>query len=425
MSDLIARDQKAVWHPFTPLKGDYPLQALESAEGVYLYTTDGKKVLDGISSWWVNTLGHSNPVLAKALNDQALKLEHVIFAGFTHEPAVRLSEELLKKLPESHSKVFFSDDGSTAVEVGIKMTIQYWRNLQKPDRNQIIAIDGAYHGDTFGAMAVGERGLFSEAFHQLLFPVEFLPYPDGTNDGEVLEMMEDLCSSGNVASFIYEPLVQGAAGMRMYSPELLSQLFDICKKYDVLTIADEVFTGFYRTGKFLASYYVDYSPDIICLSKALTAGMLPMSVTTASRRVAKVFESEVLEHTFFHGHSFTANPLGCAVALKSLELLDSPEIQDQLDMIYRHQAEFKERNEGRSGVKQIQSLGTILAIELDSGKTTYFNNIRVTIYNYFMDRGILLRPLGNVIYFLPPYVTTEEEINFVHRAIEEFLDEKF
>ena len=398
------------------------MQSLESASGVYLHTSDGKKILDGISSWWVNTLGHSNPQLAKALNVQANKLEHVIFAGFTHEPAVKLAEELLKRLPDSHSKVFYSDDGSTANEVAVKMAIQYWSNLGKPNRKRIIAIEGSYHGDTFGTMAVGDRGSFTEPFHPFLFPVDFIPFPANGDEKEALEKMREICASGDVAAFIYEPLVQGAGGMRIYSPEILSQLLEIAEEQEVLTIADEVFTGFYRTGKFLASYYTRFSPDLICLSKALTAGMLPLSVTSASKRIVEVFNSERVDHTFFHGHSFTANPLGCAVALESLKILESDSLQKQLSMIYEKQDAFRVKHRGRKELKDIRSIGTILAMELDTGETSYFNDLRLVIYNFFMGKGILLRPLGNVLYFLPPYITTSEEMDRVHNAVEEFLD---
>ena len=424
---MLDRDKKVVWHPFSPMKGGYPIKGLEGAEGVYLVDEDGNRILDGISSWWVNTLGHCNPKLIEALTQQARTLEHVIFAGFTHEPAIKISEELIERLAFDGGKVFFSDDGSTAVEVGLKMCIQYWQNRGMEERKRIIALEGAYHGDTFGAMAVGDRGAFTEPFHPYLFDVEFLPFPGSEeSEQEAIEIMKLLCEKGDIAGFIFEPMVQGAAGMRIYKAEVLEELMKVAGEHDVLCIADEIFSGFYRTGKFMANEHVLANPDIICLSKGLTAGMLPLSITVASSKIVEVFNTADPKSTFFHGHSFTANPLGCAVALASLRELDSEPLKNSLDKLVRAQGDFVNQIKDHPRLLSARSLGTILSLELDTGSaTSYFNDLRNHIYNYFMDRNILLRPLGNVIYFLPPYIITADETDLVHNTIEEFLDSEW
>ncbi len=277
---FIERDKKNIWHPFTPLSdGPEPLM-VESAGGVYLDLKDGRKIIDAISSWWVNLHGHSHPIIAQAIAEQAKKLEHVIFAGFTHESAILLAENLLSIFPKNQSKVFFSDNGSTAVEVAIKMAIQYWYNRGVKDRTKIIALEGAYHGDTFGSMSVGERGAFTNAFAPYLFRVDFIDFPGEENERIILSNFEKKVATNQVGIFIYEPLVQGAAGMRMYSPEILEQLISTAQKHDVICIADEVFTGFGRTGKLFASDYIEVKPDIMAVSKGITGGFMPLGVTS-------------------------------------------------------------------------------------------------------------------------------------------------
>jgi len=274
MVDLSALDKKNIWHPFTPLVDAPEPILIESADGIYLNTADGRKIIDAISSWWVNIHGHAHPVIAKAAADQAAKLEHVIFAGFTHEPAIKLSENLMSILPIGFSKIFFSDNGSTAVEVALKMGIQYWHN-QGISKTKIVALEGAYHGDTFGSMSVGDRGIFSKPFSPFLFNVQFIDFPNSNNELEVLTQFNRALKEGDVGIFIYEPLVQGASGMRMYNPEILDKLIQIAKANNVICIADEVFTGFGRTGKMLASDHLLHKPDLIALSKGLTGGTLP------------------------------------------------------------------------------------------------------------------------------------------------------
>lgn len=420
MSDLRSSDRKNVWHPFSPLKSGPDPILIESASGVYLYTHDGRKIIDAVSSWWVNLHGHSNPVIAEALAQQARKLEHVIFAGFTHEPAIKLSENLLSILPDQ-SKVFFSDNGSTAVEVALKMAIQYWKN-QNIEKKKIIAIEGAYHGDTFGSMSVGDRGLFTAPFTSYLFDVEFISFPDERNENIALKKFQDLADNDDIAAFIFEPLIQAAAGMRMYSSKVLDQLTTIARAKKIVCIADEVFTGFGRTGKLFASDHLKNKPDIMSLSKGLTGGTMPLGVTTCNDRIAAAFETDDFNKTFFHGHSYTANPLACAAANASFNLLMDDSCARSINRIARSHEEFMMKIEDNPVVKNVRTLGTILAIELQSKEgTSYDNALRKKIYPFFVDRGVLLRPLGNIIYIVPPYVITNDELKLVYSLIEEFL----
>lgn len=422
MADLRSLDKKNIWHPFTPLVGGPEPILIESAQGIYLRTPEGKNIIDAVCSWWVNLHGHAHPVLAEALGAQALKLEHVIFAGFTHEPAIRLSENLLGILPGRLSRVFFSDNGSTAVEVALKMAIQFWSNRGQA-RKKIIAIAGAYHGDTFGAMSVGDRGLFTRPFFDYLFDVEFIPFPDGTNDGLVIEQFGRLAQQQNVAAFIFEPLVQAAAGMRIYTPAVLDKLLTIARAHDIICIADEVFTGFGRTGKLFACDHLQQAPDIMALSKGITGGTLPLGVTACNEKILGAFQSDDFGKTFFHGHSYTANPLACAVANASFGLLMDDACARSIHRIAQEHEKFKMRISDHPRIKTARTLGTIFALELETGTgTSYENEIRKKIYPYFLDRGILLRPLGNVIYILPPYIISNDELAIIYTAIEEFLD---
>lgn len=408
-------DLKNIWHPFTPWQSPTPL-FIESANGVYLHTADGRKIIDGISSWWVTLHGHAHPTIAKAIAEQAAKLEQVIFAGFTHEPAITLATNLLKLLTDKE-KIFFSDNGSTAVEVAIKLALQYWKN-KGLNKTKIIALQGAYHGDTFGAMSVGERSLFTRPFQELLFSVEHIPLPTENS----MEGSEKVFSE-EVAAIIYEPLVQGADGMKMYSPKGLERILELAKKKNILTIADEVFTGFFRTGKFIAGDYITPSPDLMALSKGITGGFLPLGVTACSSKIVEAFRHTDFEKTFFHGHSYTANPLACAAANASLKLLFEKECQENIAMITKMHSDFVLQIGHHSKVKEVRSLGTIFALEIKT-EGGYSAAIRNTIYQYFLDRDILLRPLGNIIYVLPPYCIAKEELEKIYRAIEDFLNSK-
>jgi adenosylmethionine-8-amino-7-oxononanoate aminotransferase len=419
---LLEKDKNYIWHPFTPLEVEEDPIVIESAQGVYLYTADGKKIIDAVSSWWVNLHGHSNPIIAKAISEQARKLEHVIFAGFTHEPAITLAENLLSVLPKNQSKIFFSDDGSTAVEVGLKMAMQYWHNKGIQTKTKIIALEGAYHGDTFGAMSVGARDVFNLAFNRYLFNIDFIDFPNNQNEEKILSDFRKLVSREDVGAFIFEPLVQGAAGMRMYSPQILDQLISIAKEYDVICIADEVFTGFGRTGRFFACDYLKNAPDIFALSKGITGGSLPLGATSCSSKIESAFQSSDSSMTLYHGHSYTANPIACAAANASFKLLISPECKSAIETINKSLENFKATVSGFSVIKDVRVCGTILAIELMTNDTSsYYNPIRKKIYSHFLSKGILVRPLGNVMYIVPPYIISMGELQSIQSEIAQFV----
>jgi adenosylmethionine-8-amino-7-oxononanoate aminotransferase len=422
MDSLLALDKQNIWHPYTSLgSGDSPI-LIEKAEGIYLHTNDGRKIIDAISSWWVNLHGHSHPFIAKAVAEQAQTLEHVIFAGFTHKPAIQLSKNLLEILPHNQAKIFFSDDGSTAVEVALKMAFQFWRNQGITNKKKVIAIRGAYHGDTFGAMSVGERGAFTAAFTPYLFDVVFIDFPTAEKQSQVLFQFKKLLEAGDIGVFIFEPLVQGAAGMRMYGAEFLDTLIQVAQAAEVICIADEVFTGFGRTGKNFASDYLSHKPDILCLSKGITGGTMPLGVTSCSERIVSAYDSDEKDKTFFHGHSFTANPIACAAANASFELLIHENCQTQIKKIESQHQRFLEKIKSLQVAREARCIGTILAIELNTHEeTSYFNEVRKKISSFFLGRNILLRPLGNVIYLLPPYVIQEHELDQIYNCIEEFL----
>ncbi len=420
---LVEIDLDYLWHPFSPLVGGPERIAIESGQGARLITVDGREIIDAVSSWWVNIHGHCNPIIAQAISEQANRLEQVIFAGFTHEPAVRLAKNLLKILPEKTSKIFFSDDGSTAVEVALKMSIQYWYNLGRP-RKKIVALDGAYHGDTFGSMSIAERGPFNRPFHPFLFDVDFIPFPSEDQIQQTIDAMKVVVKSGEVAAFIFEPLVQGSSGMRMYRPQVLDALIKIARDNQVLCIADEVMTGFGRTGRIFASDYLENKPDIFCLSKGITGGFLPLGVTSCSQEVENAFRSDNIEATFFHGHSYTANPISCSAANASFDILMSAETLQRIQRISDRHSEFLKETGLHAKIRDIRTRGTIMAVELETGtQSSYFDSQRSKTYDFFLDRGILMRPLGNTIYLLPPYVITPEELNKVYAAIHEFLNE--
>lgn len=422
MNNLTALDRNNVWHPFTPLRAaDDPL-FIQSADGVYLHTQDGRKILDAICSWWVNLHGHCHPHIADAIAAQAKKLEHVIFAGFTHEPAITLSQNLLRILPEGQRKIFFSDNGSTAVEVALKMSFQYWYNLGM-QKTKVIAINGAYHGDTFGSMSVAERGLFTRPFFPFLFETTFVDFPNAENEAHVLRQFEQLLSGNDVAAFIFEPLVQAAGGMRMYSAGVLDKLVALARQKNVIAIADEVFTGFGRTGRNFATEYLHNKPDIVAMSKGITGGFLPLGVTSCAENILAAFDAADFGKTFFHGHSYTANPLACAAANASFELLTDENCQRRIAEITGKQKAFGDSVRSHPKVREARTTGTIVALELRTEDgTTYDNSLRKKIYPYFLNRNILLRPLGNVIYVLPPYVISDEQLGTVYEAINDFLD---
>jgi adenosylmethionine---8-amino-7-oxononanoate aminotransferase len=418
---LVERDLKVIWHPYTQMKTAVPPIPIVRGEGTYLFDENGKKYIDAVSSWWVNIHGHAHPYIAKKVAEQLNKLEHVIFAGFTHEGAVELAERLLKILPVNQQKVFFSDNGSTAVEVAIKMCLQYWHN-QGQTRTKILAFKNAYHGDTFGAMAVSGRSAFTAAFDSLLFDVEFIDLPNEENISNLKSQISSLES--HLACFIFEPLVQGAGGMNMYEARHLEQLMAHCREHNVLLIADEVFTGFGRTGKRFACDHVNEKPDIMCFSKGLTGGTMALGLTTSTQQIYDAFLSNDRLKTLFHGHSFTANPVACAAALASLDIFLEPSTAENIGRITASHAKFALKIKDNPKIKNIRQQSTILAMEWETGDdTSYFNSLRDKLYNYFLDAGIILRPLGNIIYILPPYCITDADLAYIYSKIEQAAKE--
>jgi len=412
------KDRQFVWHPFTHQKTADQNVFIDKAEGAWLYG-NGKKYLDAISSWWVNLHGHAHPKIAEAVARQAATLEHIIFAGFTHKPAIELAEGLLSILPGRMARVFYSDNGSTSTEVALKMAIQYWWNSTGKDsraRKKLLAFRNSYHGDTFGAMGVSDRGVFTMAFHDLLFDVLFIDTPEETNLMDSLALIEK--EGDNIAAFIYEPLVQGAGGLRMYSAQLLDKLLIKAREKGIICIADEVMTGFGRTGKFFASEYLEQKPDIICLSKGLTGGALPLGVTACTREIHQAYVQDDRTMTFFHGHSYTANPIACAAATASLGLLLEPGTMEAIERIGNSHNQFKlELADQLLPVRNIRSTGTILAFEVDEGKDEYLNSVGAVIGRTAMEKGLYVRPLGNTVYLMPPYCLSEEETAFMYSCL--------
>ncbi|MGB4773741.1 MAG: adenosylmethionine--8-amino-7-oxononanoate transaminase [Daejeonella sp.] len=416
---LTERDQAVIWHPYTQMQHAAPPIPVVRGEGVYLIDETGKKYLDAISSWWVNIHGHAHPYIAEKVAEQLKTLEHAIFAGFTHPAAVELAEKLLHILPEEQAKVFYSDNGSTAVEVALKMCFQYWSNVGKP-RTKVLAFRNSYHGDTFGAMAVSARSAFTEPFEKLLFEVEFIDLPDKNNISSLKSQVSNLKS--DLAAFIFEPLVQGAGGMLMYEAEFLDELLKHCKQEGILTIADEVMTGFGRTGKLFATDHLTEKPDVMCFSKGLTGGTMAMGITTCTQQIYQAFLSDDKLKTLFHGHSFTANPVACSAALASMHLLLLPQTLASIKRIAARHTQFKTKIAAHPKLKHIRQTGTILALEWQTGRnTSYFNQLRDKLYQFFLSEGIILRPLGNIIYILPPYCISNEELDYIYGKIEQAL----
>lgn len=416
------RDKNVVWHPFTQLKNAPLPIAIVKGEGAYFFDVEGKRYIDGIASWWVNVHGHCHPYLTKKISEQLQTLEHTLFSGFTHEPAVQLAERLLKRLPSNQSKIFYSDNGSTAVEVALKMAFQYWSN-QSIHKTKVIAFENGYHGDTFGGMSVGARNAFNLPFSKLLFDVIHIPVPVKGKEQETLDALEAALKRDDIASFIFEPLVQGAGGMVMYSPQVLDELIKRCRDKNVITIADEVMTGFGRTGKFFASDYLEQKPDIICMSKGLTGGVMPLGATACAQFIYDEFLSDDKMKTFYHGHSYTANPTACSAALASMDLFDNPEAFDNIKRIEQQHHLFLQKIRSHKALIDVRQLGTIIAFEIKTGEqTNYLNSLAEHISEFFISRGIILRPLGNIMYILPPYCISNNDLEYIYNATEEFLN---
>jgi adenosylmethionine-8-amino-7-oxononanoate aminotransferase len=428
MSDgmtLVDRDRAHVWHPYTQMLTRPDPIPIARGEGVYLYTEDGRRLLDGFSSWWVNIHGHSHPKLNDALAVQARRLEHVVFANCTHQPAVALAERLVEVLPAGLTRVFYSDNGSTAVEVAMKLALQFWGNQGQP-RTTFVTLEHAYHGDTVGAMSASEDSLFTRPFASMLFDVVRAPSPYSYrcpgNHGPAecaahcLDALDAILTrhAGRIAAVLVEPMLQGAGGMIVSPAAYLSGVRRLCDRHETLLIADEVLTGFGRTGRMFACEHAGVSPDIICLSKALTGGYMPLGATVATERVYAAFLSRDRTRTFFHGHSFTANPLACAVAIASLDLFHESAALDRVTAIERWLRDGLDPLRRLPSVGEVRVIGDVGILELVADKSSkaadgYLDDIGPKLSQAFFDRGLLLRPLGNVLYVMPPYVITESE----------------
>lgn len=427
---LSERDRKLIWHPFTQEKtADLPI-AIKKAHGSYLYDENDKAYLDLISSWWVNLHGHAHPEIARAIYEQALKLEHVIFAGFTHEPAVRLCELMSQILPAGLSKFFFSDNGSTSVEIAIKMAYQYWQNKGEKERTLFLSLDGGYHGDTFGAMSLGAKSGFHDTFSKLFFDVLSVPFPDTWDDDAdvftkerlALEVMEKHLKDhrNKIAAIIMEPIIQGASGMRMCRVEFVRQVMQLAKSNGILVIFDEVMTGFGRTGKIFAMDHIGMTPDFICLSKGITGGFLPLALTVTTEEVYAAFLSDSAHDAFAHGHSYTANPLACAAAIASFELLVNPETERAINAINQAHRDGIAYLKTCAKIQKTRVFGTIAAFEVDG---EYAFDLTRVLKSKFLERGLLIRPLGNVVYLLPPYSIASSELQLVYREIYAVIEE--
>lgn len=414
------RDQKHIWHPLTQHKLHPKMLGIKRAKGALLFDEDGKSYIDGISSWYTSVYGHCNDYIVEKVQAQMQQLDQVVFSGFTHEPAVKLSEALISVLPNNQQKLFFSDNGSTATEIGIKMALQYHFNKGQK-RPVLLAFEEGFHGDTFGAMSVSGLSVYNGPFEDFFIQVERIPVPAKENLEDLLEQLENRLQKNDIAGFIYEPLVQGAAAMKMHAAGDLNRVLELVKKYNVLAIADEVMTGFGKTGKNFASEFLATPPDIICMSKALTAGLLPMAVTSCTQEVYDAFYSDDIAKGLFHGHTYTANPLACTAALAGLELLQSEEIQRNIKRIIRSHKEFDENVKNHPKVASTRQCGIIYALDLDV-KMERYGNLRDRLFKHFMDNGVFLRPLGNTIYISAPYIISEAQLQKIYDTITEVLD---
>ncbi|MCF3972673.1 adenosylmethionine--8-amino-7-oxononanoate transaminase [Paracoccus salsus] len=408
----------AVWHPFTQHAIEPAPPVIARTEGAYLETADGRRILDGISSWWVVTHGHRRPEILSAIEETAGRLDQVIFAGLTHAPGEELAEALVDMAPHGLTRVFYSDSGSTAVEVALKMALGYWRH-EGDGRHRIAVIEDSYHGDTIGTMSMGERGVFNAAYDPLMFAVDRLPFPHG-DGAATLTAFEDLAASGQMAALILEPLVLGAGGMRIYSPQVLTGLRRICDRHDVLMIADEVMTGWGRTGRLWACDHAGIAPDILCTSKGLTGGVVPLAATLASERIFRAHYSEDRRRTFYHSSSYTANPIACAAALAQVRLWRASPMQTRLDALSAMQAERLAGFADDPRFENLRQCGTIAAMDLKVRDAGYLAETGPRMRAHFLASGVLLRPLGNTVYVLPPYCVTADDLDLAWSAIAAF-----
>lgn len=417
---LTERDKKHIWHPLKQHQTHPESLGIVKAKGCILTDENGKEYIDAISSWYTCMFGHCNDYITSRVSAQMQQLDQIMFSDFTHPPAVELSEKLIAILPDNQAKIFFNDNGSTSVEAAIKMALQYYFNKQEK-RTVFIAFENGFHGDTFGAMATSGLSVYNGPFEDFLMDVKRIPTPDGTNNKVILEQLQNIVAQENIAGFVYEPLVQGAAGMKVHDSNGLNEILQFCKANNILTIADEVMTGFGKTGKNFASDYVTTKPDIICLSKALTGGLVPMGITSCTQKIYDAFLSSDIGKGFFHCHTYSANPIACAASIASIDLLTSNEIQQNIQEISLAHEKFNERIKKHPKVKTTRQMGVIYALDIDTNMERY-GSLRDLLLKSFMAAGVFLRPLGSTIYIQPPYVITNEQLTKVYDTIEKVLD---
>ena len=410
-------DKKYLWHPLTQHQLHPENLLIKRAKGALLYDDKGKEYIDGIASWYTCMYGHCNPHITSLVAKQMQTLDHVVFTGFTHDPAIELAKSLMQILPKNQDKLFFSDNGSTSIDVAIKMALQFHFN-KGSKRTKILAFEDGFHGDTFGAMSVSGLSIYNGPFEDYFLDVERIPVPNKSNLEAVKKRFTELASKHHIAAFVYEPLVQGAAAMKMHQAAHLNELLEIAKKHQIITIADEVMTGFGKTGQNFASEHMSELPDIMCLSKSLTGGLVPMAITSCNENIYKAFLSSKMEKGFFHGHTYSANPTSCTAALASLELLKSDEIQMNIKMITASHQQFNAKIKDHPKVKSTRQQGIIFALDLNV-ETARYGDLRYKLFDFFMDKGIYLRPLGSTIYILTPFIVSKEQLQKIYDAIEE------
>lgn len=417
---LSNRDKKHLWHPLTQHKTSPDSIAITRAKGALLYDDKDNAYIDGIASWYTSAYGHCNPAIVERVKKQVETLDQVVFAGLTHEPAVELSEKLIAILPENQQKLFFSDNGSTAVDVAIKMALQYYFNQgEKPQ--VLIALEEGFHGDTFGAMSVSGLSVYNGPFEDFFLNVKRIPAPTKENRQEVLKQLKSILSEHAVAAFIYEPLVQGAAAMKMHDAQGLDALIGECQSQHVLTIADEVMTGFGKTGKHFASLHLTHQPDIMCLSKALTGGMVPMAITSCTMKVYNAFYSDDMSKGLFHGHTYSANPVACAAAIAGIDLLQSQAMQQNIQRVIASHKAFDQKIKHHPKVASTRQCGTIYAIDLAVNMQRY-GDLRKKMLDFFLANYLFMRPLGNTVYIAASYVITDQQLERIYKGIEDLLD---
>lgn len=411
-----------VWHPFTQHGLNAFIPLVIRSEGAALYTDDGRRIVDGISSWWVTTHGHNHPRIMKAIADQAGKLDQIIFAGWTHEPAETLARGLVEIMPRPLDYVFYSDSGSTSVEVALKMALGYWTNRAEP-RHRILVMENSYHGDTIGAMSVGARGVFNRAYAELLFDVGQIPFPAAGQEQATLDALEAACRTQNPAAFIVEPLIMGAGGMLIYPARILSEMRAICLRFGVLFIADEVMTAWGRTGTMLACEQAGVVPDLLCLSKGLTGGSIPLAVTMATAAIFDAHYSQDRARQFFHSSSYTANPIACAAANANLAIWREEPVLDRVANLAQRQTEALYKLAKLPRVSNARQLGTITAFDVEVPTGGYLSDIGPGLLAFFANRDLLLRPLGNTVYVMPPYCIDETDLAALYSGIADGLED--